>query len=195
MSRVALLLIDDGRFDYRDRCLASASKLLPPLDVSIEVNDPHHELGFAGAIQAGWDAVLESGADYVVHVEADFTFNVHAPIKGMIQLLEAQPHLAQVCLKRQPWSPAERAAGGIVERHPENYTSHGFWTEHKVCFSTNPCVYRASLCERGWPQVPQSEGIFTHQLLADGLSFAFWGAPLDAPTVTHIGRHRTGTGY
>ena len=192
---IALLLVDDGRFDYRERCLRSAAQLLPPLDVCIEVNDPDHELGFAGAIQAGWDAVLESGADYVFHLEADFTFNVHVPTARMIELLEAQPQLAQVALKRQPWNASERAAGGIVEQHPDDFTDHGFWTEHRRFFTTNPCVYRASLCERGWPQVPESEGIFTHQLRDDGLSFAFWGGKFDAPTVTHIGRHRAGKGY
>lgn len=196
---IALLLIDDGRFDYRDRCLASASQLLPPLDVCIEVNDPDHELGFAGAIQAGWDAVLESGADYVFHLEADFTFNVHVPLEQMIEILDREPGLAQVALKRQPWNASERIAGGIVEQHPDSYVERqrrwGRWTEHDRFFTTNPSVYRASLCERGWPQRAESEGHFTKQLRDDGFTFAFWGGKFSPPTVTHIGRHRAGKGY
>jgi len=196
---IALLLIDDGRADYRARCLESASVLLPPVDLCIEVSDPDHELGFAGAIQAGWDAVLESGADYVFHLEADFTFNVHVPLQQMIEILGREPKLAQVALKRQPWNASERLAGGIVEQHPDHYIErhrrYGTFTEHARFFTTNPSVYSAELCKRGWPQVPESEGIFTHQLRDDGLTFAFWGGKFQAPTVTHIGQHRAGKGY
>lgn len=190
---VCLLLIDDGREDYRDRCLASAAEHLPPLDVLVEVNDPAHELGFAGAIQAGWDGVLDAGVDYVFHLESDFTFNGPVALDAMLDSLN-EP-LAQIALKRQAWNPEERAAGGICELHPDDFTDVGPLTIHRRFFTTNPSLYRIEICRRGWPQVEHSEGVFTHQLLADGYLFALWGGRFDPPAVEHIGAHRKGRGY
>lgn len=192
---VCLLLIGDGRHDYRERTLRSAAVCLPPLDVCVEVDDTGHELGFAGAIAAGWDAVLATGADHVFHLEADFTFNDAVPLKQMIDALEADAALAQVALKRQPWNPDERAAGGICEQHPGDYADEGPLSVHRRFFTTNPSVYSTELCRLGWPQEPRSEGVFTHRLLAEGYRFAFWGAAADPPRVTHIGDERTGRGY
>lgn len=192
---VCLLLIGDGRHDYRERTLRSAAVCLPPLDACAEVDDTAHDLGFAGAIQAGWDAIAEARADYVFHLEADFTFNDTVPLAAMIAALDANPTLAQVALKRQPWNAEERAAGGICELHPGDFTDEGPVSRHRRFFTTNPSVYRASLCECGWPQEPHSEGVFTHRLLADGFDFAFWGGRFDPPAVTHIGAERTGRGY
>lgn len=196
---VALLLIDDGR-PYREETLRSAAEHLPVFDELVEVNDPDHELGFDGAIAEGWDRIARMGVDYVFHLEADFTFNAQIPVDQICAVLKRQAHLAQVCLKRQPWNEAERAAGGIVELRPDDYeqrTEHGdIWTEHRVCFSTNPCVYPAALCAQGWPQEPESEGIFTHRLLEDArCRFAFWGAKHAPPLCEHIGIERTGSGY
>lgn len=197
---IALLLISDGRNDYLLRTLASVDKHLPPFDHQIHVDDRGHKLGFAGAIQEGWNRVLDSGAEWVFHLEADFTFNERIDVAAMIDLLERQPHLAQVALKRQPWNEQEKAAGGIVELHPENYRQrsdpHAVWTENRVCFTTNPSVYSTSLCPMGWPQENHSEGVFTHRLLADPMiQFAFWGGKFDPPKVEHIGERREGTGY
>lgn len=201
MTGVVLLLIGDGRDNYRRRTLASLSdNLLGELDV-IEINDSGHRLGFAGAIQEGWNRITsETDADYVFHVELDFTFNNLIPLRRMIALLERQPHLAQVALKRQPWNPEEKAAGGIVELHPDDFAERSdygaTWSEHRRFFTTNPSVYRASLCRLGWPQEAHSEGMFTHRLLADPLlRFAFWGGKHDPPLVTHIGDERIGRGY
>jgi hypothetical protein len=195
-----LLLVISDRPRLLERTLLSAAQHLPAFHHLVHVDDQEHQLGFAGAIQHGWQQVLATDADYVVHVEADFLFRERVDVAGMVQVLEEQPYLAQIVLKRQPWNPDELRAGGIIEQNPSDFAqrSNGIhvWTEHRRFFSTNPCVYRASLCERGWPQVPQSEGIFTHQLLEDPyLHFAFWGAKLDPPRVEHIGHERAGHGY
>lgn len=197
---VCLLLIGDGREDYRDRTIASAKEMLPEFKRLVEIDDSDHELGFAGAIQEGWRQVLETGADWVFHLEADFTFERPVPIDRMAAVLKRHPKIAQVCLKRQPWNDAEKAAGGIVEANPDAYTQHvekgDIFTTHRACFSTNPCLYPAALCHQGWPQVEHSEGIFTHRLLEDEeCRFAFWGAKFDEPMVTHIGEERVGNGY
>jgi hypothetical protein len=195
---ICLLLITDGRADYFDRCTNSARECLPVFDQRIVVDDSAHELGFAGAIQHGWDRVE---TDYVFHLEDDFTFNARIPVHEMIGLLRRHDHLVQIALKRQAWNEKEKAAGGIVELHPNDFLQQhdgrAVWTEHRRFFTTNPSVYSADLCKLGWPQVPHSEGIFTHQLLdADPKAkFAFWGGKYDPPLVHHIGEHRAGNGY
>lgn len=191
---VCLLLIGDGRSDYRDRTLESARLNLPPMDAVVEVDDSGHELGFAGAVQAGWDAIPDD-CDYVFHLELDFTFNRPVPLDSMIALLE-RARLSQVALKRQPWNPEEKAAGGICELKPSDFTDHGYWTSHRKFFTTNPSVYPADLCKRPWPQESESEGKFTLDLILDlTVSFAFWGGKFDPPHVHHIGDERTGNGY
>lgn len=194
---VALLLITDGRLEYLERTLSSANAHLPNFDQRVIVDDSRHELGFAGAIQQGWEQIA---TDWVFHLEADFTFHGNVPVAAMIELLDRHPHLAQVALKRQPWNDAEKAAGGIVELHPDDFTERSddraTWTEHRRFFTTNPSVYSSDLCQLGWPQRKYSEGVFTHRLLRDPLlRFAFWGAKHARPLVEHIGDIRAGTGY
>lgn len=211
--------------------MASAADMLPEFDHKVMVNDhadpawcdylddrwpefdilhPIGRRGFAGAIEAGWERIGYLGADWVFHLEADFRFNEPVNLGAMIEVLDRHSHLVQMALRRQSWNDAERAAGGIVEQHPDDYTEHTEkypctycpnghsyqWLEHRRFFTTNPSVYRASLCDSGWPQVPNSEGIFTHQLLADpALTFGFWGPRNSAPKVHHIGDERAGSGY
>jgi hypothetical protein len=193
---ITLLLIDDGR-PYRERCTASINEMLPTVDRLVEVNDPDHELGFAGAIAEGWRQIA---TDYVFHVEADFVFNAPVPLAEMVAVLKRRRYLAQLSLKRQAWNEEEKAAGGIVECHPEDFeqvTDHGdIWTEHRRYFTTNPSLYPASLCRQGWPQVENSEGIFTHLLLEDPkMRFGIWGPKFAPPLVEHIGQERAGVGY
>lgn len=207
---ICLLIIDDGREDYLERCLESASIFLPPIDVCVMVSDPDHELGFAGAVQAGWDGVLETGSEWVFHLESDFLLTCPVPIERMQNIIRDSngrhggerlpPMIAQVALKRQAWNAREKAAGGIIQADAIGFksatkASTGWYTEHRKFFTTNPSLYPASICERGWPQCPDSEGMFTHQLLADGLSFAFLGPAEEPPRCLHIGTERTGTGY
>jgi hypothetical protein len=198
--RVAWLVIDDGREDYLSRCMASASRSLPVETMRLVlVTDPAHELGFAGAIQEGWERVLHTGCDWVFHVESDFLFTRLVELHRMIGLLQRRPYLAQVALKRQPWNDQEKRHGGIVECYPHDFfecrDGDVTWTEHGRFFTTNPSVYSTALCRVGWPQVKHSEGIFTHQLLDQGRRFAFWGGKLDQPRVEHIGVQRAGNGY
>lgn len=199
---IALLLIDDGREDYLARCRASLAPVDDLFDERILVEDPEHLLGFAGAIQAGWDQILATDCELVFHVESDFVFPTPPPLERMAVLARCS-RLAQVALKRQPWNERERAAGGIVEADADDFTERvietgawwDFYTEHRRFFTTNPSIYRREIAERGWPQEQHSEGLFTHRLLAEGFSFAFWGSKLDDPRVEHVGAVRTGTGY
>ena len=98
----------------------------------------------------------------------------------MARVLASEPYLAQMALRRQPWNAEERAAGGIVEQHPEDFydrwTGQHEWLEHRRFFTTNPCLYRRQLLEHGWPEGTESEGHFSIQLRDLGYSFGYWGA-------------------
>lgn len=198
----ALLFISDGREDYLRQTRASAEEHLPPPRHVIHVDDADHELGFDGAIREGWRRVLlETDAEFVFHLEQDFTFNRPVPLAEMAAVLRARPRLAQLALRRQPWNDAERAAGGVVEMHPGDYVDcdlNGWrWLEHTRFFTTNPSLYRRSLCEIGWPEGPESEGRFGIELRrADPRwRFGYWGARDSGEAITHIGEERAGNGY
>jgi hypothetical protein len=202
-------VIDDGRADYLDRCLESVAVYLPPMDACVMVDDSNHELGFAGAIQAGWDGVLETGCEWVFHLESDFVFTHPVPVDAMRGVILRSdyhgpnpkgPTITQVSLLRQPWNEREKVAGGLILADPDDFREvRCGWTfvEHRRYFTTNPSLYSTELCRRGWPQVAKSEGIFTHELLTewDKRRFAIFGGWNDPPRCWHIGESRTGNGY
>lgn len=225
---IALLLITDGRHECLERTLVSAAaSLLGPITRIVAIDDsadaehtmrltglvgqlniPHAKItahperqGFAAAIQSGWMHLYDGPEPFVFHLEQDFTFNRTAHLGAMAEVLTEHPHLVQLALRRQPWNDDERAAGGIVEQHPDDYEDrsdrHGHeWLEHRRFFTTNPSLYRRELCARGWPQVRHSEGIFTHHLLEDpDVRFGFWGPRHSGEWVRHIGNERVGCGY
>lgn len=240
MRPTALVFITDGRRQYAERTLASlrAHSIDLPSGFnrrfvqSICVDDScdpaysawldeqwpwtHHlptgrrKRGFDGAIRAGWEAV-QHGIEYVFHLEDDFEFERELPLASMQWILQHQPHVVQVALKRQPWSDEEIREGGIVQVNPDAFeqkigqTGFGWpeWYEHRLFFTTNPSLYRRSLLDRGWPVGEHSEGRFTLELLGDDpeATFAYIGKKYDEPWVTHIGGEvpgvslRAGTNY
>lgn len=221
---IALVVITDGRDEWLQETIASArANLLGPIGERWMYDDSgdeayraelrkrypgfHHfdagpRQGFGGAIRAAWARLRESStAPLIFHLEQDFTFNRMVNLNAMATVLEQQPHLVQMALRRQPWNQSERDAGGIIEQHPDDYAEAcdgvNTWLEHRRFFTTNPSLYRRDLIlDHDWPDVEHSEGVFTHQLLADpDLRFAFWGTRRLPPWVEHVGRDRVGTGY
>lgn len=222
---IALLVITDGRRDCISETIPSALAMLEG-QVTRRVlyddsGDPDHRdwlahefptfdliwhpdgrQGFGGAIRTAWTHLATGPEPFVFHLEDDFTFNRPVPLTGMAAVLDDQPDLVQVALRRQAWNEHERLAGGVVEQHPDAYTerSDAFgrsWLEHSLFFTTNPSLYRRTLCEGGWPSGDRSEGKFTHQILhANPLAkFGYWGARDSGEWVTHIGKERVGVGY
>lgn len=184
---------DSGDAENRARLAASFPEF-------VIAHHPDGRQGFGGAIRFMWRHLTAWDQNsYVLHLEDDFTFRRDIDLAAMLGVLDRRPDLAQIVLRRQAWNAEERAAGGIVELHPEDFTEHAdgphqFLT-HRRFWSTNPCLYRRALCERGWPEDPHSEGKFGATLRDDGLSFAFWGARDSGEWVEHVGRERVGTGY
>lgn len=221
---IAALIITDGREEYLHECVLST---LANLDGPVsewwmydDTGDPAHRQhladtypwfthidggdrqGFGGAIRAAWAHLREhSKARFVFHVEQDFTFNRPVPLSDMALVLEANPHLVQLALRRQPWNDTERAAGGLVESRADEYTerTHGphSWLEHRLFFTTNPSLYRRDLIvKHDWPKADQSEGRFSIELAkSPKVRFGFWGPRESGEWVHHIGHDRVGTGY
>jgi hypothetical protein len=156
--------------------------------------------GFAGAYANAWRFLSQQPQRWVFSTEDDFTFNRPVDLNAMIDVLLTRPYLAQMALRRQAWSDAEKAAGGVIEQNPGDYEPHEWndhvWLEHRRFFTTNPSLFSRELTEVGWPQVAESEGHFTRVLTADpGTRFGYWGKRDDDPWVTHIGTQRVGHGY
>lgn len=185
---------DSGDAEYRAWLRSS----FPTFEV---IGHPLGRQGFGGAIRNAWRYLHGMTERYVWHLEDDFRFNRPVDLQAMIDVLDENPCLVQLALRRQPWNDEERAAGGIVESHPGDFTEmfdqgHRHWLEHRRFFTTNPCLYRASLMDRGWPDVQHSEGIFTHQIIEDpDARFGYWGSRDSGEWVTHIGKERAGVGY
>lgn len=166
--------------------------------------------GFGGAMKSAWTWLSDRTVEpYVMWIEDDFVFDKVIQVDGMVSVLDAHPHIAQMALKRQPWNDVEAKAGDIVAVNHDAYTQHserGYnWLEHRLFWTTNPSIFRRDLLATGWPgDVPESEGLFTHRLLGAGLPsgvpghevrFGYWGVRTSTPAVTHIGLERTGFGY
>lgn len=162
-------------------------------------------LGFGGTIASGWEWILaNTQASHVAHLEDDFMLRVGVDLDGLVGILNRHPYLAQVALLRQPVNTDEAAAGTVLyPSSVDQADEYAVWTENRECFTTNPCVYRRSLLELGWPRGEESEGVFTHRLLAEGtpeasaehVRFGYYGARAWAPLVEHVGTLRIGEGY
>lgn len=222
----ALMVITDGRPNCIDYTIAALDRVVgvksftTTVVVDDSMDEGHHEfvdqlchwdlhitsgtkMGFSGAIFAGWAALSGLGEEYIFHLEDDFVINRHIPLKWMQGILERNPRVQQLALKRQPWAPEEKAAGGFVEMYPEAYTERfdgetGMaWFDQKLFFTTNPSLYRSELIQDGWPLCEGSEAEFTRRVLAINpeASFGYLGHKFDPPWCTHIGEQRVGTGY
>lgn len=219
---IALLVVTDGRRDYLIRTIESARKHLPTFAEQwmfddtgddghrdwlafqfpefIHINAGERQ-GFGGAVKYAWERLaVQSHCKWIFHLEQDFTFNRDIDVDAMCQVLDKQSHLQQMALRRQPCNREEFIAGGVVEANPLAYEDctdeRHQWLEHRQFFSTNPCVYRRSLCALGWPDGERSEAAFSAVVLEDITHrCAYWGARSEPPAVHHIGDVRTGTGY
>lgn len=217
---ICVLFLTDGRDDLLDRTLESAARMLKG-DITRTVihtdNGMTHKcdllkrypdlqviggerLGFGGAIDRAWQYIGEGEEQFLAHIEDDFLFERTVDLDAMGFVLNAHPHLIQMALRRQPWSDEERAAGGVVEQWPDEYSEREWegrvWLEHRLFLTTNPGLWRMDRCRKGWPTVPRSERVYTNQVFGDPVACSgYWGARDSGVWVTHIGTERAGTTY
>lgn len=163
--------------------------------------------GFGGAIRNAWRFLRAApDVEWIFWLEDDFRITRPVDLPALMRVMDGFPYLAQIALERQPWNDIERAAGGILEQHPDSWESVAIgatgrgdahiWREHRRFFTTNPCLIRRSLLDREWPEGSESEGRFGIDLFAEDpqTRCAFWGAQGEQ-WCEHIGHERVGTGY
>ena len=182
---------DSGDIDYR----AWLQVRFPGWEITSPRNAP---AGFGANVAHAWDVALGSGEPWVFWAEDDFTYDRPVDLAAMARVLAANPHLAQMALRRQAWFPDEIAAGGVVEQHPDAYLDHcdgaHEWLEHQLFWTTNPSLIpRRTLADHAWPNRPHSEAVFGRQVLRGDTRAGYWG-PRSGTWVTHLGE-RTGKGY
>lgn len=185
---------DSGDESYRKWLLRRYGK-------EYEIYSTGRRSGFGGAIISAWNQLQNDNNDWVFHLEDDFVMSNLVPLSEMITVMNRNPHIVQMALRRQPWNEVEKAAGGIVEADPDSYEekTNGIhtWLEHRKFFTTNPSLYRKSLTvEHPWPVGLNSEGKFGIELFKDAdKRSAFWGHKGEEPRCWHIGEFRNGAGY
>ncbi len=196
---IVAAFISDRRDLYLPKCLGSFNENVAPLDRIVHhiVDDRDHQLGMAGAVQQAWAWALSTGADFLLHVEEDFLLHREVPLEDLVTVMDNNPQLAQIVLKRQPWSAEEHAAGGIPQLYPDRYEdreTHGIkWLETNWLFSLNPCLIPRRVLELGWPSgglgVGNESG-FTQRCIDAGFSFGMYGTRDDDPMCVHVGAMR-----
>lgn len=215
-----LLVMTDGRRDCILRTIPAALLALPTVGRKVihdDSGDPEYadwleamyapdfefihtpaRSGFGGAIQSAWSWLLENDASpYIFHLEDDFILPKQIPLEEITQdVLPRYPNIMQMAFLRQAWNPAEVAAGGVIPNcGTANFRFKAKWIEHRDFITTNPCVYRRELMQRGWPRIKYSEGYFSIALFNENPAYvsAYWGKGEE--WVEHIGRERLGVNY
>lgn len=189
------------------RCIVSDDSGDPDYWAWLRLTFPSFELvtgkpgGFAANTARAWDAALASGQRLVFWLEDDFRFERPVDLDGMAQVLDDNPHVLQMALRRQAWSAPELEAGGVIQQNPEAYTDCNddaahHWLEHQLFWTTNPHLVRREVLARyQWPAAKKnSEAVFGRQTLTGELVAGYWGRRTDDPWVEHFGE-RTGRGY
>ncbi len=225
MNEVALVVLTNGRDEYLHQTLESLRRnvagLITTRVIYDDTGDVDHaealarrylqftvvlgpgQQGFGGATAALWEHTKQCTSEpYVLWCEDDFTFNGPVYLDALASVLEVNPQLGQLALRRQAWNIQEKAAGGVVELAPASYTDRVsgsrryHWLEHTNFWTTNPSLIpRCVVKQLDWPATEHSEGLFTQVAREAGYRFGYWGARGSGTWVTHIGNERTGHGY
>lgn len=213
---IALVVVTDGRREYLARTVASLRENLRPwpghrymVDDSgdatysalladayggdFEVHSHFGREGFVATVKDAWQvATKEAAVEYVAYAEDDFTYNVPVDLEHMMWVLDRNPHLAQLALKRQPVNSDERAAGDITRVFPGEWQQRPTYTEHTRNFTTNPCLIPRRVIQLVLrAKADTAEMALTWFLQGQGYTFGFVGDLDDAPRVHHIGEHRS----
>lgn len=200
-TNTTLLIMTNGRKKYLEQTLSRLGKLHGNFTRTLIHDDSKEKLGFTKAMISAWEQLKEDNNEWVFHLEEDFLILEDIYLNDLINVLNQNTYLKQMVLLRQPLGGRELQKGGIIASHPERYEDKtdgiNNWTEHRVGFSCNPCLYRKSLIyEYPWPDKPHSEREYGQSLLKEpDAKFAYWGKSTDKPTVMHIGEDRTGFNY
>lgn len=176
-------VLTDGRDGFLAATLASAREHLTGFDHLYVVHDDFNRKGLAGAVQTLWAHALGVGADYLFHLEDDWLFTAPVDIEGMRTTLDANAHLAQLVLQRNPLTSDEHRLGGVAAW--PDWTQRDGYVEQTSIFSLNPCLIPRDVLSCGWDN--GNEAGTTERLKAKGYRFGFWGEKQQPPAVIAAG--------
>ena len=94
----------------------------------------HHypRRGLGGMVKNVWTHAVALGWDYLWHAEDDMLYTSDIDVAHMIEIMEENPDLAQLALKRAAWSPEEISAGGFMNMAPDQYRqADGFISQQR----------------------------------------------------------------
>lgn len=204
-TRIGVAFISDRPADlYLNDCMGSFDahcqdpfSMLGPTTV---IEDRSHQLGMSGAVEAAWSWATGEMVDYLFHIEEDFVFRQDFSLRAMLLALGWGRNLAQMVLKRQPWSPEEQATGNMLSifGHIEQQDMHTDalgtvrWVAHTHIFSLNPCLIPFDVFSQGYYAGNEAEA--TQELLRRSYRFGMFGGFDDDPIVEHVG-HLRGEGW
>jgi hypothetical protein len=149
--------------------------------------------GYAAAFHAAFARLATGTEQFAFVAEDDFTFPRPLELVAMSTTLRNNPQLAQLALRRQPWNDTERAAGGIVEQHPDWYEQRhgpqGEWLEHTAFWTNGASLIPRWVFNTPYPTGKDAEGMFGFALkdAHDGVRFGFWGSFASGEACRHIG--------
>jgi len=222
--QVGAIVTTDGRRDCIERTIPSLEAMVGPFTDRVicdDSGDPayaawltvtfpewrvraHKRLGHGPAIAFAIGEAAKLDADWVFWSEDDIEYLQRVDVAAMAAVMDAEPDLKQMVVKRQAWFPRELEAGGMIERFdPGLFVEHDGaspWIEHRQFYSLNPHLVRRELLEviaarRQWPAVPNSEHHYAQRLFRNPLAKSgIWGRKTDAPWIRHFGE-RIGMGY
>lgn len=203
-------------------CVADGPGRLPPVhpwrrhDGTWKIVQHGEQLGFCQTLLTAWTAAWEIGVDYVFWLENDFVIERDLDLRELAHVLAATPTLAQMALMRDAVNAEEKAAGGLYESRPGQYTSRTVWfdrfdgdpgdlatkhalyerpwLEHRAYFTTNPSLMSREfmLMNLAHYEGGECEGKFGIDLVSRGYRFGVWGN--GEPWCRHVGE-RDGIGY
>lgn len=155
--------------------------------------------GYAHAMRRCQQVEMGSGQAFVLHVEDDVLLNQPLDLREMQRVMEKNPDLAQVSLKRQPWHEEELEAGDMLGwRSPDSFDVRDGVVAHRSFWAaTISLTRRRFLAEHSWPLEGDSERRFGNRLFRENprLCAGILGGLEDAPRITHVGKVRAGSGY
>ena len=192
-----MVIVDDsGDPTYR----AWLGEQFPDASVTAVAQRP---AGYWQAMRMVWSIARASRTNSVFFLEDDFVFHVDVDLTCLARVLDEQPHLTQIALRRQAWFANELEHGGMIEAleaQGQTFTEHTdgkhWWIEHRACFTGNPTLIPARTFTQDWPSGAWSESRFGHALFTDPSAHgAYWGRRDAKPLVEHIGHQRVGRDY
>lgn len=152
-----------------------------------------------------WSCDLDFDSEYVLVLEDDFLLLENINVEYILNVLDQNPDMLQMTLKRQAWSQGEIAAGGLVEAlyDGQNFIQSDGWFKHRMFFTTNPSFIKIDrfrdIARPIYEENPQllAEGELGDRIFEkyDSMYLAFLGEIFEAHKVEHIGWARTGINY